>query len=81
MSCRCIDPTKPIWMVMGHLPPEDGRCRTIIVNATDEEDAIHHGKLEGLHTVESVKHITSQQYFCLRFVWFRMVDEGMISDT
>ena len=56
-----IDFTKPVWRVAGRLPPADNRRMTVFVNATDPEDAIRNGKLEGLHTVESVKHITPQQ--------------------
>ena len=56
-----IDLKEPVWIVRGHLPPEDGRRRTVLVNAYDQEEAVRKGKAEGLHTVDAAKYIAPEQ--------------------
>ena len=56
-----IDKSKPVYRVVGTLPPPDGRRMTVFCNATDESSADAAGRAEGLHTVERVKLITPEQ--------------------
>jgi hypothetical protein len=58
-----LDMTQPVWRVVGHLPPPDGRRMTVFVNAplSGSEEARVKGLAEGLHTIEKVDYISPER--------------------
>lgn len=58
-----IDMTQPIWRVIGHIAPPDGRQMIVFVNAplSGSEEARDKALAEGLHTIEKVDYISPER--------------------